>query len=156
MHGHSARFIRASDMLHDLAAQNSTTTLARRLHRYTTPTVLVIDEVGYLSYDARYAELLFEVVTRRYQSPSRPDPYCSPPTKSLENGTRYSPTPPASALWPTGLCTVPGSSAWRGRATASKKPKNARSAKPKPVIQLHARSPENHAEIPRFASVSAG
>jgi len=59
-------------MLHDLAAQNSTTTLARRLHRYTTPTVLVIDEVGYLSYYARYAELLFEVVTRRYQSPSRP------------------------------------------------------------------------------------
>ena len=68
LHGHTARFIRASDMLHDLAAQNSTTTLARRLHRYTTPTVLVIDEVGYLSYDARYADLLFEVVTRRYQS----------------------------------------------------------------------------------------
>ena len=72
LHGHTARFIRASDMLHDLAAQNSTTTLARRLHRYTTPTVLVIDEVGYLSYDARYADLLFEVVTRRYQSPNRP------------------------------------------------------------------------------------
>jgi DNA replication protein DnaC len=72
LQGHSARFIRASDMLHDLAAQNSTTTLARRLHRYTTPTVLVIDEVGYLSYDARYADLLFEVVTRRYQSLNRP------------------------------------------------------------------------------------
>ena len=72
LHGHTARFIRASDMLHDLAAQNSTTTLARRLHRYTTPTVLVIDEVGYLSYDARYADLLFEVVTRRYQSQNRP------------------------------------------------------------------------------------
>ena len=72
LHGHTARFIRASDMLHDLAAQNSTTTLARRLQRYTTPTVLVIDEVGYLSYDARYADLLFEVVTRRYQSPNRP------------------------------------------------------------------------------------
>jgi DNA replication protein DnaC len=72
LHGHTARFIRASDMLHDLAAQNSTTTLARRLHRYTTPTVLVIDEVGYLSYDARYADLLFEVVTRRYQNPNHP------------------------------------------------------------------------------------
>jgi DNA replication protein DnaC len=27
---------------------------------------LCIDEVGYLSYDARHADLLFEVVTRRY------------------------------------------------------------------------------------------
>lgn len=66
MHGHTARFTLASDMLHDLAAQNTTTALASRLRRYTTPTVLAIDEVGYLSYDARYADLFFEVVTRRY------------------------------------------------------------------------------------------
>ena len=65
LHGHTARFIRASDMLHDLSVQNSTTTLSRRLNRYITPTILYIDEVGYLSYDARYADLLFEVVTRR-------------------------------------------------------------------------------------------
>ena len=72
LHGHTARFTLASDMLHDLAAQDSTTALARRLRRYTSPTILAIDEVGYLSYDARYADLLFEVVTRRYQSPHRP------------------------------------------------------------------------------------
>ena len=41
--------------------------LARRLRRYTSPAILAIDEVGYLSYDARYADLLFEVVTRRYE-----------------------------------------------------------------------------------------
>lgn len=70
LHGYTARFTLASDMLHDLAAQDSTTALARRLRRYTTPTVLAIDEVGYLSYDARYADLLFEVVTRRYQERS--------------------------------------------------------------------------------------
>ena len=68
MHGHTARFTLASDMLHDLAAQDTTTALARRLRRYTTPTILAIDEVGYLSYNARYADLLFEVVTRRYQT----------------------------------------------------------------------------------------
>ena len=72
MHGHTARFTLASDMLHDLAAQDTSTALARRLRRYTTPTVLAVDEVGYLSYDARYADLLFEVVTRRYQNPNRP------------------------------------------------------------------------------------
>ena len=65
--GHTARFTTASDMLHDLAAQDSDASLARRLRRYTQPTVLCIDEVGYLSYDNRYADLLFEVVTRRYQ-----------------------------------------------------------------------------------------
>jgi DNA replication protein DnaC len=65
--GCSARFTLASDMLHDLAAQDSTIALARRLRRYTSPTILAIDEVGYLSYDARYADLLFEVVTRRYE-----------------------------------------------------------------------------------------
>ena len=54
-------------MLHDLAAQDSSTALARRLRRYTSPAVLAIDEVGYLAYDARYADLLFEVVSRRYQ-----------------------------------------------------------------------------------------
>ncbi len=33
----------------------------------TTSGLLCIDEVGYLSYDARYADLLFEVITRRYE-----------------------------------------------------------------------------------------
>jgi DNA replication protein DnaC len=67
LRGLSARFTAASDMLHDLAAQDSSTQLARRLRRYTTPAILCVDEVGYLSYDARYADLLFEVITRRYQ-----------------------------------------------------------------------------------------
>ena len=59
LHGHTARFI--------LAAQDASLAFARRLRRYTNPTVLAIDEVGYLAYDARYADLLFEVVSRRYQ-----------------------------------------------------------------------------------------
>lgn len=67
LHGHTARFTLASDMLHDLAAQDSSTALARRLRRYTSPRLLAIDEVGYLAYDAHYADLLFEVVTRRYE-----------------------------------------------------------------------------------------
>jgi DNA replication protein DnaC len=67
LRGYSARFVVASDMLHDLAAQDSSAQLARRLRRYTSVPLLCIDEVGYLSYDARYADLLFEVITRRYQ-----------------------------------------------------------------------------------------
>lgn len=66
LRGHTVRFVTASDMLSDLAAQQGDGSLARRLRRYCGPQVLAIDEVGYLSYDARYADLLFEVVTRRY------------------------------------------------------------------------------------------
>jgi len=66
--GHTVRFATASDMLADLAAQDSSASLARRLRRYTIPQLLCVDEVGYLSYDNRYADLLFEVVTRRYDA----------------------------------------------------------------------------------------
>lgn len=66
LHGHTARFVAASDMLHELAAQDSTRALAQRLRRFTQPRLLAIDEIGYLRYDNRYADLLFEVVTRRY------------------------------------------------------------------------------------------
>jgi DNA replication protein DnaC len=66
--GNTVRFATASDMLADLAAQDSSSALARRLRRYTMPNLLCVDEVGYLSYDNRYADLLFEVVTRRYDA----------------------------------------------------------------------------------------
>jgi DNA replication protein DnaC len=67
--GHTVRFTTASDMLSDLAAQESSAALKRRLRRYCQPKLLCIDEVGYLSYDSRYADLFFEVVTRRYDGP---------------------------------------------------------------------------------------
>ncbi len=70
LQGHTARFTTASDMLHDLAAQESSQALKRRLNHYTRPSLVCIDEVGYLSYDTRYADLLFEVVSRRYQHQS--------------------------------------------------------------------------------------
>ena len=68
--GHRVRFTTASAMLNDLAAQDSAAGLQRRLRHYCRPALLAIDELGYLSYDARYADLLFEVVTRRYQQRS--------------------------------------------------------------------------------------
>lgn len=65
--GHPVLVRSASDMLADLANQESSVARARRLRAYVQPTLLCIDEVGYLSYDARHADLLFEVVTRRYE-----------------------------------------------------------------------------------------
>lgn len=70
LRGHSARFVTASELLNDLVAQDSTAALGRRLRRYSQPTLLGIDEVGYLSYDSRHADLLFQVVSRRTEQKS--------------------------------------------------------------------------------------
>jgi DNA replication protein DnaC len=65
-HGHTVLRVTTSEMLNDLAAQDSSTALTRRLRRYCKPRLLLLDEVGYLSYDGRYGDLLFEVVSRRH------------------------------------------------------------------------------------------
>jgi DNA replication protein DnaC len=70
LQGHSALFIEASRMLLDLGAQDSARALERRLRHYARPALLCVDEVGYLSYDARAADLLFQVVSRRYEQKS--------------------------------------------------------------------------------------
>jgi len=67
LQGLTVRFTSCSEMLHTLARIQSDLSLHRALQRYCHPQLLVVDEVGYLSYDARYADLFFEVVTRRYQ-----------------------------------------------------------------------------------------
>jgi DNA replication protein DnaC len=63
--GHTVLCTTASEMLNDLVAQDGPAALRRRLRRYCQPTLLCVDEVGYLSYDTRHADLLFEVVSRR-------------------------------------------------------------------------------------------
>jgi DNA replication protein DnaC len=65
--GHSALFVTASQLLLDLGAQESTRALDRRLRFYASRALLCIDEIGYLSYDTRNADLLFQVVSRRYE-----------------------------------------------------------------------------------------
>jgi DNA replication protein DnaC len=69
--GHSALFVTVSQMLLDLSAQESARSLDRRLRYYCNRIgLLVLDEVGYLSYDSRNADLLYQVVSRRYERKS--------------------------------------------------------------------------------------
>jgi DNA replication protein DnaC len=70
IHGHSVLVTTAGQLLGDLAALDSDTALRRRLRHYARPHLLVIDEVGYLSYSNRHADLLFELVSRRYEQSS--------------------------------------------------------------------------------------
>ena len=69
--GHSVHFVTASQLLLDLAGQDSARALDRRLRHYgSRTTVLIVDEIGYLSYDSRNADLLFQVVSRRHEKRS--------------------------------------------------------------------------------------
>jgi DNA replication protein DnaC len=64
--GASVRFLTASELLNALADQATSMSLQRKLTYLCQPQLLVLDELGYLSYDTRHADLLFEVVSRRY------------------------------------------------------------------------------------------
>jgi DNA replication protein DnaC len=64
--GHSVLFRTASDLLADLQS-DSPQARRRRFNHYARPRLLCIDEVGYLSYDSNAADLLYEVVNRRYE-----------------------------------------------------------------------------------------
>jgi DNA replication protein DnaC len=68
--GYTTRFVKASQMLNHLVECDGAGARARRLKKYCTPDLLVIDEVGYMNYDNRYADLLYEVISGRYQKAS--------------------------------------------------------------------------------------
>lgn len=70
MNGHTVLFTTAAHMLNELAAQDGDIALRRKIKHYAQPELLVIDEVGYLSYGNRHADLLFEIVSRRYETKS--------------------------------------------------------------------------------------
>ena len=68
--GHTVMFAVAGKLLGDLTASDSDAALRRRLRHYAAPDVLAIDEIGYLSYSNRHADLLFELLNRRYEKKS--------------------------------------------------------------------------------------
>ena len=66
--GHSVLFTSAAKMLVDLGGvQGSAHLFQQRLRKYTRVGLLVVDEVGYLSYDSKAADLLFQVVSERHE-----------------------------------------------------------------------------------------
>jgi DNA replication protein DnaC len=68
--GYATRFVRVVDMLNHLTTAQINGTLGKALRTYTRPTLLLLDELGYLPIDKRGADLLFQVVAARYESGS--------------------------------------------------------------------------------------
>ena len=64
---HRVRFTTAQRMIAALAEARAASSYSRRLLTYTRPSLLIVDEVGFLPLDASQAALLFEVVSRRYE-----------------------------------------------------------------------------------------
>src|SRR5271163_3665852 len=68
--GYSVRYTRVVDMLNYLTTAQINGRLADALKTYVRPTVLLLDELGYLPIDKRGADLLFQVVAARYEAGS--------------------------------------------------------------------------------------
>ncbi len=67
MKGITTKFSKASDMLNELVECDGSAARRRCLRKYCNVPLLVLDEVGYLSYDNRFADLLYEVISGRYE-----------------------------------------------------------------------------------------
>jgi DNA replication protein DnaC len=70
LRGHRVRFITAADLVNDLVAAPARNGLHRRLVVWASYDLVLVDELGYLSFDARGADLLYQVFNRRYQRAS--------------------------------------------------------------------------------------
>lgn len=67
MQGVATKFIKASEMLDELISCDGSKNRRKCLNKYSRTGLLVIDEVGYMNYDNRFADLLYEVISARYQ-----------------------------------------------------------------------------------------
>lgn len=65
--GHSVLFADAIRVINDLAAAQKRGLLKRQLRQYLAPEVLLLDEIGYLAIDHHGADLLFQVISQRYE-----------------------------------------------------------------------------------------
>jgi len=65
--GFDAFFVTAAELIDDLSAAFRAGRLAETLARYVHPSVLVVDEVGYLTYGTDAANMLFHVVNDRHR-----------------------------------------------------------------------------------------
>jgi DNA replication protein DnaC len=66
--GHTVLFTTAIDIVNTLAAAQATHRLKAELKKYLSPSLVLIDELGYLPIDKTGADLLFQVFSQRYET----------------------------------------------------------------------------------------
>lgn len=65
--GKSVLFATAVDAINTLAAAQAASKLKVELKKYLSPQILILDELGYLPIDKHGADLLFQVISQRYE-----------------------------------------------------------------------------------------
>lgn len=65
--GYSVLFASAIDIVNTLNAACNAGRLKAELKKYLKPSILLIDELGYLPIDKKGADLLFQVISQRYE-----------------------------------------------------------------------------------------
>jgi DNA replication protein DnaC len=68
--GHPVLFTTAIDIVNTLVAAQSAHRLKAELKKYISPSILLVDELGYLPIDKPGADLLFQVFSQRYETGS--------------------------------------------------------------------------------------
>jgi len=67
LEGHSVLFANAIAVINHLSAAQKRSALPSELKKYLQPKLLILDEVGYLPIDQHGADLLFQVISQRYE-----------------------------------------------------------------------------------------
>ncbi len=67
LNGHTVLFTSAIDIINTLAAAKAAGRMKQDLKKYTRPSLLIMDEIGFLPIDWHGADLLFQVISLRYE-----------------------------------------------------------------------------------------
>lgn len=67
LQGYNVLFITAIDAINQLAAAQISGRLKTELAKYLKPDLLILDELGYLPIDKNGADLLFQIISHRYE-----------------------------------------------------------------------------------------
>lgn len=65
--GHNVLYTSAIDIINTLAAAKAANRMKQDLKKYTKPSLLIMDEIGFLPIDKHGADLLFQVISLRYE-----------------------------------------------------------------------------------------
>ena len=112
--GYRTYFVSAADLVANLQSAHLEGTANYKMRTYTGPSVLVIDELGYLPLDQTSANWIFQIVSRRYE---RGSIVLTSNRGFADWGQVFADQVVAGAISSTGSCTTPRSSTSAGTAT---------------------------------------
>jgi DNA replication protein DnaC len=65
--GHTVLFASAIDIINNLISAQHAGALKQELKKYLNPALIILDELGYLPIDKNGADLLFQIISQRYE-----------------------------------------------------------------------------------------